>query len=82
VPEHPQYTMWKMRYEAELAVAREHAARRAERDAARAEWDEVWPGYEGRWREGLVRIGFRRPRWWEMRAWLRLLLGKDRHLKT
>ena len=42
MPDHPQYTMWKARYEAELAAERERAVRRGEREASRAVWQQAW----------------------------------------
>ena len=77
MPEHPQYLMWKARYEAELAAEQERAARRGQREVSRMEWQEAWHRYGVHWREGLIRRGTAWPRWWDIRAWLRLLLGKD-----
>ena len=79
MPEHPQYTMWKARHDAELAAERERAAKRAERDALGAEWQQAWRSYETHWRDGLVRGPFKWPAWRDLRGWLQLLLGRDRH---
>jgi hypothetical protein len=79
VPDHPQYTMWKARHDAELAAASERAARQAERDGLQLEWHQAWRQYEAHWREGLVRGAPWRPRWWDVRSWLHLIFGKDRH---
>jgi len=75
LPNHPQYAMWKARLVAELAAERERASRRALRDTERQQWDEVWVHYQRHWYEGFL-PGRGLPRWWHLRAWLRLLFGK------
>ncbi len=75
--EHPQYAMWKARYEAERAADRERAARRAQREASEVGLEEAWRSYKVHWRAGLLHRGIVWPAWWNMREWLRLLLGKD-----
>jgi hypothetical protein len=74
--DHPQYAMWKARFDAEQLIERERAARQAERAAWRDTWQQAWVEYEAHWREGLVPS--RLPPWWHLGAWVRLLLGKDR----
>ena len=76
VPDHPQYTMWKARYDAEQAAERERAARKAHREAQQAHWREAWDSYKTHWQEGLT-VG-RLPPWWHVRTWLRILFGKSR----
>lgn len=78
MPDHPQYVMWKVRHEAELAADRERAARRAQREVAHIGLAEAWHEYKVHWRSGLVRERIVWPPWHDLRAWLRLLLGKDR----
>lgn len=77
MPDHPQYAMWKGRYEAELAADRERTARRARREAANVGQEEAWHSYKVHWRAGLLRRPIIWPRWSDVSAWLRLLLGKD-----
>lgn len=72
--DHPQYAMWKARYEGELAVECERAERRGARDAQREAWQNAWHEYKEHWREGLVPSQL--PPWWHLGAWVRLLLGK------
>ena len=69
--------MWKARYEAELAAERLREDRRAAREFLRGEWHAAWRDYEVHWREGLVRGALQWPKWWQIRRWLQLLLGKD-----
>ena len=76
--EHPQYMMWKARYEAELATEREQAARRARQEATRAEWGEAWQNYKDRWREGQVGTARSRSHWWDIRGWFQFLFEKCR----
>ena len=71
MPEHPQYAMWKARHEAEQAAARERSARR---EAWRSSWRETWDHYEVHWHEAQVRRPS--PKWWQLRAWARLVLGR------
>ena len=73
--DHPQYAMWKARLEAEQAAERARAARRAAREADRVGWDEAWVRYRRHWLEGFL-PGRGLPRWWQVRAWLRILFGK------
>ena len=74
--DHPQYAMWKARYEAERAAEQERAARRVDREARQAQWKTAFEEYKKYWLEGLSRGP--RPRWWHFRAWLRILFGKSR----
>jgi hypothetical protein len=76
MPDHPQYTMWKVRHEAEQAAEQERAARRAQREILRADWHKAWEEYQSHWREGF--LAGSRPPWWHLRTWLRILLGKPR----
>ena len=76
MPEHPQYAMWKARYEAEQAVARERSAWRTQRDAEHEGWREAWKSYQSHWHAGLSRTPT--PPWWHLRAWARLIL-QPRH---
>jgi hypothetical protein len=69
--------MWKGRLDAELAAERERAARRALQDTDRQEREEAWVNYRRHWYEGFL-PGTGSPRWWDVRAWLRLLFGKPR----
>ncbi len=68
--EHPQYAMWKARYDAEQAVLRERVAWRSQREAERERWREAWRTYQTHWHEGLTRAPA--PPWWHLRAWWRL----------
>ena len=77
VPDHPQYTMWKARLEAELAAEGARAARRATWNADRDGRDAAWVHYRRLWHEGFL-PGRGLPPWWHLRAWLRLLFGKPR----
>jgi len=72
--DHPLYAMWRDRYEAELAAERERAARRAAREDQHEEWQRAWHEYKAHWGQGLRG---RLPAWWNLRAWVRLLLGKS-----
>jgi len=72
VPDHPQYAMWKARYDAEQALARERAAWRAQRDAEHDGWREAWRSYQAHWHAGLARTP--PPPWWHLRAWWRRFL--------
>ena len=76
MPDHPQYAMWKARLEAELAADRQRAVRRARREAEQADWNRAWEEYKERWLAGMQ--GRALPRWWHLRAWVRILLGKPR----
>jgi hypothetical protein len=67
--------MWKARQEAEQAAEQRLADRRATREAEQADWGEAWHEYKALWGEGYVG---RLPRWWHLRAWLRILFGKSR----
>ncbi len=73
VPEHPQYAMWKARYEAEQALAQERKAWRVQRDQEHEGWREAWRTYQDHWQAGLTRTP--PPPWWHVAAWLRLSLG-------
>ena len=77
MPDHPRYTMWKARLEAELAAERALTARRTARDADRTGWDAAWVHYRRLWHDGFL-PGRGLPPWWQVRAWLRLLFGKPR----
>jgi uncharacterized protein YjlB len=79
VPDHPQYAMWKARYDAEQAVARERAAWRAQRDAEQEGWREAWRSYQARWHAGHRRTGT--PPWWNLVAWARLLIQASRRYR-
>jgi hypothetical protein len=46
VLDHPQYAMWKARFDIEQAAARQREARRAKRDAEQVEWNRAWPPRE------------------------------------
>jgi len=72
MPEHPQYTMWKARYEAERAQAAERAAWRAHRETDREGWRDAWRTYRTNWEAGLTRA--EAPSWWHLRAWWRLFM--------
>jgi hypothetical protein len=69
--EHPQYAMWKAQYEAEQALARDRAAWHARREEDDQGLREAWRNYQIHWHAGLTRRS--PPRWWHLRAWLRLL---------
>ena len=76
MPDHPQYAMWKARFDAEQAAAREREARRARRDAEQVDWNRAWEHYKERWHLG--NEGRSLPPWWNLRGWIRILLGKPR----
>jgi hypothetical protein len=65
--------MWKARYDAEQAARRERAAWRAQRETEQEGWREAWRNYQRHWHEGVRHVSL--PPWWNVRAWLRLILG-------
>lgn len=70
--DHPLYRMWRDRLDAEVARDNAQAARKAVREAERAEWYEAWRAYKARLTE--LRLPSPRPRWWNLWGWLRWLL--------
>jgi len=71
VLEHPQYAMWKARYEAELTAQREREAMRAEREAKREGWHQAWRAYRTRAAEAFPHVPL--PQWWNVPSWWRYL---------
>ena len=67
--DHPLYTMWKERHDAELVVGVARLALKAERQQQQREWQEAWEGYQQRWAAGRV-SGPREPWWPRIRRWL------------
>lgn len=69
--DHPQYAMWKARYDAERSALAERAAWRAGRDVERAGWREAWRSYRAHRQQAPGSMIS--PPWWNLWAWLRFL---------
>jgi hypothetical protein len=66
VDEHPLYRMWKTRFDEEVEGSQALAARRAEREAERADWYAAWYSYK----ERSSKAGLQRnPKWWNLAGW-------------
>ena len=69
--EHPQYRMWKDRFDAERQADAIRLARFAARELSRAEWQAAWASYKARLAAASVALPL--PRWWNLFGWMRWL---------